>query len=136
MAAHYSHRYLLLDLLVSTAVIGFTLFIIRIALFWFGILPTFGAPITNQIVFEWLLTFLFNSFALFVGRYLQNRVRNGEELPPSVKGIALVMALVLLFQIYNIVFRSWAGLTYNQLVREEQQRAAEKERTSGPFQPY
>jgi hypothetical protein len=130
MAAQLPRHYLLLQILVSASVIGFTLFIIRLALFWTGVLPTFGKVITTQIVLEWLMTFLFNSFALFIGRYLQGRARSGEEIPPMVKGVVLVMVFILLFQIYSIVFRSWAGLTYNQAVQERQSRS------SGPFQPF
>lgn len=119
---------LLVNLLVSFSIIGFLLFLIRLALFWLGFLPTFGTEIDNNVISQWVLTFIFNSSALFLGRYLQNLLRDGQEFPPMLKAITLVMVLLLIFQVYSIVFRSWAGLTYNQIINQQTEPA-------GPFGP-
>lgn len=116
------------QVLTSLSIVAFTLFLLRLALFWFNILPTFGIEITNYIVFQWVLTFLLDSLGLFLGRFLTEKAKKRVSLPQYMKGLALILILILSYQIYSIVFHSWAGLAYQFLVNQSSLPL-------GPFQP-
>ena len=115
------------NLLVILSVIAFFLFFIRLVLFWMGVLPTFGVQIDSFIAFQWVLTFILDSAGLFFGRYLQDQYHRSGNVPGSVKGLIWILNIILAYQILSIVFKSWAGLAYVQILSQPEGQS--------PFQP-
>src|SRR3990167_3657896 len=106
------------NLLVILSVIAFFLFFIRLVLCWMGDLPTFAVQIDSFIAFQWVLTFILDSASLFFGRYLQDQYHRSGNVPGSVKGLIWILNIILAYQILSIVFKSWAGLAYVQILSQ------------------